>query len=43
MTSRVVGFLSALALAIAGFAWVNVSGQVFVGTSSPPQFAVLRK
>src|SRR5580765_7281182 len=39
MTPRIVGFLSALALCIAGLAWVSVSGQVFVGTSSPPQFA----
>ena len=39
MTPRIVGFLSALALCIAGLAWVSVSGQVFVGTPSPPQFA----
>ena len=39
MTPRVAGFLSAVALTIAGFAWVSVSGQVFVGTATPPQFA----
>src|SRR5213594_1059660 len=39
MAQRVVGFLSALTLAIAGVALVSVSGQVFVGTATPPQFA----
>jgi glucose dehydrogenase len=39
MAKKVVGFLSVLALVGVCFTLVNVSGQVFVGTSIPPQFA----
>src|SRR5215510_5330571 len=39
MAKRVVGFLSVSALLGVCLSWVNVSGQVFVGTPVPPQFA----
>ena len=39
MAQRVVGFLSVLALVGVCLTWVSVSGQVFVGTPIPPQFA----
>jgi len=38
MPRRVFGFPSALVLVLVGLAWVTASGQVFVGTSVPPQF-----
>src|SRR5678815_3603006 len=39
MPRRVFGFASALVLVLVGLAWVTASGQVFVGTPIPPQFA----
>src|SRR5678816_293050 len=39
MPRRVFGFASALVLVLVGLAWVTASGQVFVGTPVPPQFA----
>ena len=39
MAKRLVGFLSAVALVGVCLTWVSVSGQVFVGTPAPPQFA----
>src|ERR1700741_634645 len=39
MAKKVVGFLFAGAVVIVGLAWVTLSGQVFVGTSAPKQFA----
>src|SRR5258705_10122372 len=39
MAKTVVGFLSAVALVIVGLTWVGLSGQVFVGTTAPGQFA----
>ena len=39
MAKNVVGFLSAVTVVIVGLTWVGISGQVFVGTTAPGQFA----